>query len=235
MPVGTLLYRGFAIFKINTMRKNLAIAICGIFAIICVGSAIGMYYVKTVPMEIDLMAALVGVLAVLVTVLALFLAVNYIVLEKRIQSNMNKEISEMKRNFEKEIALVKSELNEQINDMNCAVRAYFTYANSGNFIVSSRHGRLMGCLDGLKEEAKSKQKHSLNTIISQFMSLIPILEDKEKYLPDDTKKEYLKIIKWTEHPDIDTIYDFVYNLPEEKDLKGNTEKDITPSNATPTE
>ena len=133
------------------MRKNLAIAICGIFAIICVGSAIGMYYVKTVPMEIDLMAALVGVLAVLVTVLALFLAVNYIVLEKRIQSNMNKEISEMKRNFEKEIALVKSELNEQINDMNCAVRAYFTYANSGNFIVSSRHGRLMGCLDGLKE------------------------------------------------------------------------------------
>lgn len=217
------------------MRKNLAIAICGIFAIICVGSAIGMYYVKTVPMEIDLMPALVGVLAVLVTVLALFLAVNYIVLEKRIQSNMNKEISEMKRNFEKEIALVKSELNEQINDMNCAVRAYFTYANSGNFIVSSRHGRLMGCLDGLKEEAKSKQKHSLNTIISQFMSLIPILEDKEKYLPDDTKKEYLKIIKWTEHPDIDTIYDFVYNLPEEKDLKGNTEKDITPSNATPTE
>ena len=78
------------------MRKNLAIAICGIFAIICVGSAIGMYYVKTVPMEIDLMAALVGVLAVLVTVLALFLAVNYIVLEKRIQSNMNKEISECK-------------------------------------------------------------------------------------------------------------------------------------------
>lgn len=234
MPVGALLHGGFAIL-FNAMRKNLAIAICGIFAIICVGSAIGMYYVKTEPMEIDLMAALVGVLAVLVTVLALFLAVNYIVLEKRIQSNMNEEISEMKRNFEKEIALVKSELNEQINDMNCAVRAYFTYANSGNFIVSSRHGRLMGCLDGLKEEAKSKQKHSLNTIISQFMTLIPILEDREKYLPDGTKKEYLKIIKWTEHPDIEAIYDFVYNLPEEKDLKRNTEKDITPSNATPTE
>lgn len=51
------------------MRKNFAIAICGIFAIICVGSAIGMFYVKTEPMNIDLMAALVGVLSILVTVL----------------------------------------------------------------------------------------------------------------------------------------------------------------------
>lgn len=76
MPVGALLHGGFAIL-FNAMRKNLAIAICGIFAIICVGSAIGMYYVKTEPMEIDLMAALVGVLSILVTVLIGFQIANY--------------------------------------------------------------------------------------------------------------------------------------------------------------
>ena len=59
------------------MRKNFAIAICGIFAIICVGSAIGMFYVKTEPMNIDLMAALVGVLSILVTVLIGFQIANY--------------------------------------------------------------------------------------------------------------------------------------------------------------
>lgn len=74
------------------MRKNLAIAICGFFAILCVGSAIGMCHVKTEPMNIDLMASLVGVLSILVTVLIGFQIVNYFYAKDYLLKTINEKV-----------------------------------------------------------------------------------------------------------------------------------------------
>ena len=185
------------------MKNNSAVAWCAVLAIISVVSAISTTFVKPKFISVDLMAALVGVLSLLVTVLAVFLALNYLMLENRI-----------KREVQEEITKIKSDMEKQMNDINCAVQAYFTYANSGDFIVTSFHGRLIGCLEGLKIESKSQGKHAVDTIFKEFMNLISNLSKEESYLPIGTKSEYLSIIKKFDDPRADKIYEFVLQLPE---------------------
>lgn len=199
---GTSLWRVRRV-KLGIMKNNLAVAICSVLAVICIGCAVSAAFVKNEFISVDLMAALVGVLSLLVTVLAVFLALNYAMLEKRI-----------KREVQEEIVQIKSDMEKQIHDMNCAVQAYFNYANSGNFIVSSLHGRLIGCLDGLKIESKSQKKHAVDTILKEFIDLMPKLSEQESYLPFGAKSEYLSIIRKLDDPRADKIYEFVLQLPE---------------------
>lgn len=208
MKPGSGIYAGggtarWRVRRVKNMKNNWAVAICAVLAIISVGSAISTTFIKPKFISVDLMAALVGVLSLLVTVLAVFLALNYLMLENRI-----------KREVQEEITRIKSDMEKQMNDINCAVQAYFTYANSGDFIVSSLHGRLIGCLDGLKIESKSQKKHAVDTILKEFMDLIPNLSEEESYLPIGTKSEYLSFIKKMDDPRADEIYKFVLQLPE---------------------
>lgn len=190
--------------------------------IICIG-CLCVAFVKKSPMSFDLMSALVGVLSTLVTVLAVFLAINYFVFENRIKEYVRIVVGDIERKVDSEAGSIKAEIESQINDIDHSVKAHFFYADSGDFYVHSRHGRLIGCLNGLKEEETSKRKYALNSIMEKFVSLIPNLNENEKYLPANTKKDYLNAIKFIDHPDIDTIYDFVYTLREEGDA-GDIEK-----------
>lgn len=192
--------------NIRIMKNSLAVAICSVLAVICIGCAISTAFVKSEFISIDLMAALVGVLSLLVTVLAVFLAINYILLERRILDNVNKKIGQ-----------IKSDVDNQVHDMNCAVKAYFTYADSGEFIVSSLHGRLVGCLKSLKIESESQNRYALDVIIKEFVNLIPSLDENESYLPLGTKKDYLSMLRKIDHPQIDDIYSFVSSLPEQEE------------------
>lgn len=153
----------------------------------------------------DYIGAIVGVLSLLVTVIAIFLAINYVVIEKRI-----------KNDIEKDIACIKEDFKQQANDLNYAVKAYFIYSLSGNYLVLSRHSQLIGILDSLNEEVHSKHKYAANLLIDVFIALTKVLNKNDCYIPIGSKRKYLSMLKGFDHPKIDMIYDFVSKL-EEKD------------------
>ena len=92
-----------------------------------------------------------------------------------------------------------------------------------------------------KEEEASKQKYALDAIMEEFVALIPRLREDERYLPIGTKQEYLNVIRHIDHPDINTILNFVCGLNEEcttndgQEEQEEQEESEPDSNATPLE
>ena len=171
--------------------------------------------VRCEPMEFDAVALLASIISIPVAVLAIFLAINYLVFENKMKEYVKSTVSDLERRVNSETGTIKAELESQVKDITHAVKSYFIYANSGSFIVSSMHSRLIGCLEGLKEEEASKQKYALDAIMEEFVALIPRLREDERYLPIGTKQEYLNVIRHIDHPDINTILNFVCGLNEE--------------------
>lgn len=191
--------------------------------------------VRCEPMDFDAVALLASIISIPVAVLAIFLAINYLVFEKKMKEYVKNTVDDLERRVNSETGTIKAELESQVEDITHAVKSYFIYANSGSFIVSSMHSRLIGCLDGLKEEEVSKRKYALDAIMEEFVTLIPKLRESECYLPIGTKQEYLNAIRHINHPDINTILDFVCRLNEKCATNDGQEESEPDSNAIPLE
>lgn len=191
MPVGALLHGGFAIL-FNAMRKNLAIAICGIFAIICVGSAIGMYYVKTEPMEIDLMAALVGVLSILVTVLIGFQIANYFFAKDYLLKVINEKV------------------DAKLGKITHTIKGYSLYARDKFYFHSFFINAFDLYMEALNEVIIGGDAESIDYIASKVIMVIEEMEKQNKcYIMAMYKLNYIKIANKLKGENCDRILNFI--------------------------
>lgn len=174
------------------MRKNLAIAICGFFAILCAGSAIGMCYVKTEPMNIDLMASLVGVLSILVTVLIGFQIVNYFYAKDYLLKTINEKV------------------DAKLGKITHTIKGYSLYARDQFYFHSFFINAFDLYMEALNEVIIGGDTESINYIASKVIMVIEEMEKrKECYIMKMYKLKYIRIADKLKGKNSDRILKFI--------------------------
>lgn len=186
------------------MRKNLAIAICGFFAILCVGSAIGMCHVKTEPMNIDLMAALVGVLSILVTVLIGFQVINYFMIKDIIVRHVDKQVY------------------KKVGNINHTIKGYMLYAKDVFYFRNYMVQAFDVYMQALEETIIGGDKEAIEFMESKVVMVIDAIKKKNTgYILVGYRKYYIKVLSNLKTNKSDYILNFVLEA-KELDAERNT-------------
>lgn len=199
--------------KTNIFRnwRNFVCVACCITCLICV--AITFKY--KAPMSVDLMSVLVGILAFLVTVIAVMQAFNYFIFEKRINERIDKVIGEVRIEMEG----VHAEVNDAINDIKLAVRAFHMQDSSSEDIVFSMGGTIRGCLEGLLIDRKSNTQIATKEIFNDLCIAVGMAKDNAKFIDTSKKYDYISALRNIDDERVDGICEFILSCQDIKERK----------------
>lgn len=186
------------------MRKNLSIAICGVFTLICIGSVVGMLHVKTEPMEVDLMAAYVGVLSILVTILIGFQIINYFMIKDIIVRHVNKQVY------------------KKVGNINHTIKGYVLYAKDVYYFKNYMVQAFDVYMQALEEAIIGGDKEAIEFIESKVLMAISAIKKKNSgYILKGYRKYYIKVVSKLNTSNADSIMNFVLEA-KEMDAERNT-------------
>lgn len=179
------------------MRKNLSAVVCGVFALISIGSVIGMYNVKSEPMSVDLMAGLVGILSILVTILIGFQIVNYFFVRDKIRDEVNKLIA------------------DNTGNIIHTIKGLTLYARENSFVMGFTCSAFDVYMESLNEVIIGGDSSSIDFIVDKvIMAINRMEENKKRYIYRDEKKNYIKTVCKLKHKEEERIMNFILNAGE---------------------
>lgn len=186
------------------MRKNLSIAICGVFTLICIGSVVSMLRVKTEPMEVDLMAAYVGVLSILVTILIGFQIVNYFYARDYL------------------IKTIDDKVDSRLGNIVHTIKGYTLYARDQFYFHSFLTNAFDLYMEALDEVIIGGDMESINFISGKVIMVIEEMEKRKIcYIMKMYKMKYVKIASKLKGDNADRILGFILSA-EGVDGDGST-------------
>lgn len=166
-------------------------------------------------MSIDLMSVLVGILAFLVTVIAVMQAFNYFIFEKRINERIDKVIGEVRIEMEG----VHNEVNDAINDIKLAVRAFHQQDSSSEDIVLSMGGTIRGCLNGLLIDRESNTQIATKEIFDDLCIAVGKAQENAKFIDTSKKYDYIAALRSIDDERVDGICEFILSCQDVKERK----------------
>lgn len=186
-------------------NKSLAISCCSLIVSV-ISICISLF--RSDYITIEWASFLIGVLSLLVTVLAIYLAVNYIYFEKRVCETINNKTDGIRSEMNKEMQL----LDHTITGISITVDTIH-----GNYYRNEIEIALERFMIALNELSQSKHDYGID-LTMQYLYGIKLQEEKSKYpmldITKEEKEKYVNILMRIKHKYTLDIIGFINNIKE---------------------
>lgn len=184
------------------MKKNWLFILVGGICLICAIISICCTYPRIVDstkdkLGLDYLGIIVGILAFMLALIISFQVYNALELNNKLKK-------------------IDCEFKKQINDIECATKAFIAYNNAQSYIVSSLSGEIKGLFYAMENEINSSHKVVTTMLIKDIAESISKLQKENIKLEYGTKDKYLIMLDSYKGENAQKLRAYIKSLEEDR-------------------